>query len=211
MKRIALSLLLAGTLLSNQLTAKAPLLLFRETSHFRVYCVENDQASAQKILARAEQDFAQLSRLFSHTYSTKINLNVFPSIPALHAHLGYPMAPSGQSMGPEWLINNTDTQNHTFSTVALTNPGTYHTAETILRFIITGMTDFFIKDAYKKPIPGWLIVGVGLWLTNSVMYQQQLATMAKNHALIPTFKQLTTDNPAEFGKRNGFACTLLRR
>jgi len=206
-KKIALSLLLAGTLLANQLIAQNPLPLFKETPHFSVHCMANDQDAADKILAKAEQNFAQLTQLFNHTYSTKITLNVFPSIQAFHAFLGFEVTPNGQSSAPAWLINSNDPTDHSFSTVALTNPGTYHTADSILRFNISGMTDLFIKDAYKNTIPWWLVMGVGLWITKYVNYQTRLETLAKNHDQIPTLSQLNTVNAIEFDKHHGFACS----
>jgi hypothetical protein len=210
MKNIALSLALTGTLLASQLTAQAPLPLFKETAHFSVHCLAGDQAAADTILATAEQNFAQLTQLFNHTYSAKITLNVFPSVQALHSFLGCTIATNGESSGPAWLINNYDEKDHSFSTVSLSNPGTYHTADSILKFNITGLSYLFIKDSYQNSIPYWLVHGFGLAMVDpkyTARYQAQLTFLANHHSYIPALKQMETYKFIEFAKVYGHACS----
>jgi hypothetical protein len=179
-----------------------------------------DQAAADTILAATEQYFARLTKLFNHVCSSKITLNVFPSVQALHAFMESTATANGQSTGPgwsipEWVINDLNEKDHSLSTVTLTNPGTYHTANSILAGNITELAILFIKDAVTNPIPRWLDLGVVFWLIidamdqtkQDVMYQTRLSAMAKDHTLIPTLSQINMANSVEFEKHNGFECS----
>jgi hypothetical protein len=166
---------------TNQI-AQPNLHLDMETDHFKLYCTTKDKEAAKKVLDFAETNFKKLSEDFKHTYSTKINLYVFPSIQEHHIAIG-------QTSAEDWLVNACFSETHSFFTVSPDNPGSYHSAESIFGLNIVGLTRLFIKDKYTNPIPEWFCLGIGFvkakW-TNT----KTLSSLAQDHKIIPSMSEI---------------------
>ncbi len=156
-----------------------------ETDHFKLYCMFNDKEAAKKVLDVAEQNLKKLSEDFKHPYSTKINLYVFPSLQEHHNAIGW-------SSAEDWLVNAMFDETHSFFTVSPANPGPQHSAESILKLNIVGLTELFIKDAYKN-VPTWFGFGIGL-LNADWKSTKTLKELAQDHTKIPTFEQLNSSS-----------------
>jgi hypothetical protein len=190
MKKVILLLLMATNYLSAGYNIPQHTLpLNTETDHFKLYCLANDKEAAQKVLTVAETNFKKLSADFKHTYSAKINLYVFPNIQEQHKAIGALTA-------GDWLVNSYDEKTHSFYTVSPQNPGSHHSAESILQLNIVGLTKLFIKDTYPNKMPDWFCLGIGLWMAGYVD-KTALSKLASDHTQIPSFQQLEKLNSTE--------------
>jgi hypothetical protein len=165
----------------NQIT-QSNLPLNTETDHFKLYCMPNDKEAAQKVLDVAEKNFKKLSADFKHTYSTKINLHVFPSLQDHHNAIGLPSA-------EDWLINKYFAETHSFFTVSPNNPGSFHSAKSILGLNMVGLTNLFIKDKYTNSIPNWFCLGIGFWEAQFID-KKIIKSLAQDHKTIPTMNEI---------------------
>lgn len=182
-KVVLLSFMFSGSLFAGMNIPQPSLPLDTETNHFKLYCMANDKESAQKVLAVSEKNFSKLSADFKHEYSTKINLYVFPSVQEHHDAIGSPSAPN-------WRVNTSFEDTHSFFTVSPDNPGSYHSTESILNGNIIGLTHLFIKDMPAGIyVPRWFCLGVGLWMAGRVS-KTMLFSLASDHTLIPSMEQL---------------------
>jgi purine nucleosidase len=169
--------------LSNAERIQQPTLSLNiETNHFKLYCMPNDTEAGHKVLDIAEKNFKKLSENFKHTYSTKINLYVFPSVQDHHNAIGEPSA-------EDWLVNKCITDTHSIFTVSPNNPGTHHSAQSILDLNIVGLTQLFIEDTYTNPKPRWFSLGIGLWFAKWVS-TTALKALAQDHTIIPELQQI---------------------
>lgn len=177
---------------------------YKSSEHFRVFCTAIDWPIVDDVLNREEAIFEQLSVDFDHTYSEPIILKIYPSIEAFQGTF-----PGGAFQA--WAISSTSlgVGGHTYCFVSPQNPGSYHTAESIMQLLPVGLTRLFIKDIYGTEIPRWLSQGIGLWKAKCT-YDKTLAALANNPAKIPSIQQLEEVDNKVYVDLEGFAvsCAL---
>ncbi len=203
-KFFGLLVLLLTSIVCSQGIYSATPPLYCETPTFCVFCEQVDQAVADLVLQKSECYVAELLKDFRHTYSARITFEIYPNIDVFHKEMGC-------ADGPQWSCGQADPETHTYRFVSPNNPGTYHTFDSIMSMVKVGLAVLFMGDAYKKPMPRWLIQGAALYKADfsSIKAKQRIAKLAQDPSQLPTLAQLSpcTDNDEEFSRLDGFVCS----
>lgn len=148
--------LFCGNLL-HSFEEKTGLQFYKETDHFRAYCMERDVSSAETMLRDLEQYWTTWNQnLFSVPFSSKLKLNIFPDIQAYHLKI------LGDSSAPDWSVCNWDKEN-TISLVSPKNPGPMHTEESIMKCGRLCLGWFLTNQKYGDRLPFWLAIGISYY------------------------------------------------
>lgn len=182
-KLLALTCMLSGYLFVGATIPQPTLPLDTESEHFKLYCMPHDKESAYKVLEVSEENWRKLSANLKHTYSTKINLYVFPSVQEFHYAINFPSA-------PEWAVISDDENTNSLFTVSPGNPGAVHSSESILQLNIVALANLFIKDMpANTKAPAWFCLGLGFWMADW-KNKITLHKLASDHALVPSMQEL---------------------
>ncbi len=165
--------------------------LCSQNAHFKIYCAQEDQNVSEQLLDQLEEMFEKLSKDFNHTYSSVITVEIYPDIHSFHKAIGKPSA-------PDWISSRAD--NNSIKGVSPSNPGSYHSYDSMIRSYKVGLAHLFLmdnKESYKDA-PYWLRQGASLY-KGGMNYKDIKGE-------IPTIAQLDSivDCVIDFSKINGF-------
>jgi hypothetical protein len=173
--------------------------LYKETSHFKLYCTAVDQVVSDDMLNHLEILFEKLSYEFEHNYSKKISFYVYPDLASFHQAIDCPDA-------ADWVGSYVN--ENVIKTVSPNNPGPIHNYNSVMKSKELGLVAVFIYNKYPKHgfIPRWLHQGVGLYKAN-YFSSNTLKSLDKNIDALPALKQLESINKEDdvaFNNANGF-------
>jgi hypothetical protein len=178
----------------------SPLELFKETPQFMFYCDPIDQDATLQVADCIESFYDELSHKFNHTYSPSITISIYADLTSFHAAIGKPNA-------PDWIIAQSD--KHSISGVSTTNPGPYHSHDSVLRAYKASLASLFIEDIYKhhQSIPHWLHQGIALYVAQFFEPDKVRIKLAQELDKVPTIEQLDAIpkyDAITFDQHNGF-------
>lgn len=175
-----------------------PLPFYKETEHFKLFCIPQDREVSDVMLKNSEIFFGELSKAFHHNYSTQIIIKIYPDLSSFHNAINQPDA-------PDWVIGQTE--NNVDLRVSPNNPGPRHDYESAMRASKVGIATAFIQDKYpNKEMPRWLHQGLALYKAQYPSVRQ-LERLINNIDQLPaTFAsfEYINDNVG-FEKFNGFS------
>jgi RNA polymerase sigma-70 factor (ECF subfamily) len=196
---------------SFSLFSQDALPFYKETEHFRLYCLEGDQEASDETLTTLESNYNRVARDFNDELEKHIPIEIYPSIQAFHERMGRPQ--SG-----DWFIalaNKKDLPHLKAGLymVSLRNPGSVHNQNSMHLAAIHELTHFFIFKKAQSDLPGWMHEGVANYET--VKFGTKTADfMAKSiHHMaeiwetkgIPTLSMLSTLDSDVFCEIGGYA------
>ncbi len=176
--------------------------LYKESSHFELYCEEKDQKAGDFLLKLAERHFVKLSKDFNENYKNKIKIMVYPDITAFHNAINKPSS-------PEWLVGGSDVEKQSINIVSPNNPGSVHNYDSIMRVSKVSLAHLFIHNKYNnKGYPRWLNQGASFLVSNyfirPIVKEWFLEVQSKN-ITIPSIEQLDNiDDELAFVKIDGY-------
>ncbi len=173
--------------------------LYKETSHFKLYCTPVDQAVSDDMLNHLDILFEKLSKEFDHNYDAKISLYVYEDLRSFHQAIDRPDA-------ADWSASYVNVG--VLKTVSPNNPGPIHNYNSVMKSNELGLVAVFIYNKYPKHglIPRWLHQGVSLYKAN-YFSNTTLRSLNKNMDALPTLEQLESINKEDdvaFNNANGF-------
>lgn len=180
-------LIVALTFLGNFLYCEEPNLPFyKETEHFRAFCVTEDRIAAESILQNLEQHFIKCSQDFHYLpkSSKKIRLNIYPDIQTFHSILK-------EKTLPHWKVCRYSSEDNTISLVNPENPGTANSKETVMKSARYGVGCFFMQEKCSF-FPRWLALGFACYEANAYTKDQlrQYLLNDESKIIMPTFAQI---------------------
>lgn len=170
-----------------------------ESEHFLFHFNASDREGVDQLLHHLNSHFNGLSQDFKHNYRNKIQVYVFSSIQDFHEQIKKPN-------GPAWAVACEQAEMPGFLIVSPTNPGSFHTCETILKVGIVNLTKLFIADKYKHNIPYWLKIGVAYLKADMPKENtiNRIMQTLKNKESIPDLSQLSIFDRDSFPQIGGF-------
>jgi len=144
--------------ISFSLCAQETLPFYKESDHFRLYCLENDQNASDEILNVLENNYARIANDFQDDLEGQVPIEIYPSIQAFHERMGRPN--SG-----DWFValaNGKDLPHLKAGMymVSLNNPGSVHNQNSVHLAAIHELTHFFIFKKAQGDLPPWMHEGV---------------------------------------------------
>jgi RNA polymerase sigma-70 factor (ECF subfamily) len=195
----------------GSLSAYETLPFYKETDHFTLHCLQNDQNASDEILQVMENNYLRLVHDFKIDFSDKINIEIYPNIDTFQKRVGRP-----NSGG--WFVaiaNDKDiTDLHKgIYMVSYNNPGPVHNKQSMLTAAVHEMTHFFVFQISTVDLPLWMHEGIACYEAH------QFDTKSLNQILevyynkgIPSLALLAEYNSDTFYALGGygFSYTLIK-
>ncbi|MFW9879175.1 MAG: peptidase MA family metallohydrolase [Candidatus Thorarchaeota archaeon] len=196
--------LLLSLTLCISLYAHEQLPFYKETEHFKLYCMRGDQQASDEVLQVLENNYPRIACDFEDEISERINIEIYPNIEIFHEKMG--CVESG-----DWFIARANEKdlpdlNRGIYMVSLNNPGPVHDKESMLIASVHEMTHFFVFKKATSDLPLWMHEGIACYEAG------QFNTKSLNHMLhvvshngIPSLELLSKYNSEVFCNAGGYA------
>ena len=206
-----LKILLSLLAVSFSLCAQDTLPFYKESDHFRLYCLENDQNASDEILNVLKNNYARIAGDFQDDLEGQLPIEIYPSIQAFHERMGRPN--SG-----DWFValsNGKDLPHLKAGMYMVSpgNPGSVHNQNSMHLAAIHELTHFFIFKKAQSDLPVWMHEGIanyeaGKFGTNTADFKAKsihhMAHVADTKG-IPTLSMLSTPDSDVFCEIGGYA------
>lgn len=172
--------------LGSCLYSEENLLFYKETEHFQAYCLPQDTEATDNVLQDFEQYYQKCVQDFHYLplSSKKIKLYLYPDISTFHATLN-------ENNLSDWKVGGYSSIDNIISLVNPKNPGTVHSAETVMKSGRYALGCFFI---YKKcPLCSlWLSCGLATYeaKTYSKEHLKKNLLDNKGEIVMPSFSKI---------------------
>jgi len=175
---------IATTLNTSLATPPANFALKSESKHFKIFTQQED-SSVPDVLNRAEEVYAQVTKHLNYAPSEKIDIMIFPSVESHHQYFNMQQAPA---------FLTSRVQNGSVFMVSPSNPGTYHTYQSLINRLGGAIVRSLIDKMPKtSKLPYWLTTGLGLYEAFNgqiiELYAQELKTAVAHNQFL-AFEQL---------------------
>ncbi len=162
--------------------------LKQESEHFKVFTQQEDSSIAD-VLKRVEEIYPQATTHLNYVPSEKATIFIFPSVEKFHQYFDMHQAPA---------FLTSRVQNGNVYITSPSNPGTYHTYQSIINRLGGTIVRAFISNMPKATaLPYWFGTGFGLYeaFNGQIidLYAQELKAAAIENGFL-AFDQLA--NPA---------------
>ena len=193
------------------LCAQETLPFYKESDHFSLYCLENDQNASDEILNVLESNYPRIAADFQDDLEGQVSIEIYPSIQEFHERMGRPT--SG-----DWFVslaNGKDVPHLKAGMymVSLNNPGSVHNQNSMYLAAIHELTHFFIFKKAQSDLPPWMHEGIanyeaGKFGTKTADYMtksiNRMAHVADTKG-IPTLSMLSTLDSDVFCEIGGYS------
>lgn len=167
-----------------------------ESDHFHITFTEQDRETASVWLGRAEVLYEKLRCDFQKQFDTKVEIIIHENQATFREAAGLVDAPAYKVAS----------FTHPIHIVSPSQPGSYHTEETLKWIFLRVITSKFIRDNYSlQTTPGW----VGSGFIDVIVCQDYASTFPLNFQFsklpsdLPTMDQLDASTYEELGKIGG--------
>lgn len=175
---------------------------YKESEHFKIYCLKQDFSAAESVLKDLEQYWIKWDQnLFSINFSEKIKLNIFPDIQS------YNLKIFNRNTYPDWSV--CQYKDNSISIVSPQNPGPMHSEESIMKSGRLCLGWYFTHQKFNDFYPLWLALGLSYnevkIYSKKLIYQHLLNK--NNEIEIPLLSQLEEEK--ELDRSGLIACYIL--
>ncbi len=190
--------------------ANEPYALWKETPHFKIYCLEQDKGCLDDLAKGLEAAYAKVTSDLDCPLDYKVPVTVCPDIKTLHSAIGY-----AEGTGQDDYIS-AGTIGRNIYLVSPLNPGPVRTYEhmtkssTMHEFTHVVINEITKSSSWPLDVPRWLNEGVASYEGGPPMpleiLKQQVANRVKQNRL-PTFENLASYGQ-DFITTGGYFFTL---
>ena len=137
-------------------SAVVDLQICADTTHFFVYCADQDIDVSKDVASLLEQEYESITSNLDFTPTKKSTVNIYPNLFSFHAATN----PAYQ----EWVVGVCHTKPYSVSIVSPLNPGQVHTYDSMMKVVVHEFTHAIVhRLSNGKRLPLWLDEGVALY------------------------------------------------
>ena len=178
--------------------------LAKESQHFAFYSTNDDIEILDSLAITLENNYSRITNRLGIQIDNKINVKVFPNVKSFHVAIDSPDAPDwvvGTSNGDELMM------------VSPLNPGSSHTYKSLMQVIVHEFVhtavDYARREKESTELPRWLSEGYAQYEAGQINdYIRKLVKSSLIDQTPPTWTQLDTASPMEFGNMNGYGLSV---
>lgn len=178
--------------------------LAKASQHFAFYSTDGDIEVLDSLAITLENNYSRITNRLGIQIEEKINVKVFPNVKSFHVALDSPDA-------PDWLVGTSNGDE--LMMVSPMNPGSSHTYESLMQVIVHEFVHTAVEYARREKesteLPRWLSEGYAQYEAGQInAYIRKLVKSSLIDKTPPTWTQLDTASPMEFGSMNGYGLSV---
>ncbi len=178
--------------------------LAKESQHFAFYSTYGDIEVLDSLAIALENNYFRITNRLGIQIDEKIKVKVFPNLKSFHAAIDSPDA-------PDWLVGTSNGDE--LMMVSPMNPGSSHTYESLMQVIVHEFVhtaiDYARREKESTELPRWLSEGYAQYEAGQINeYIRKLVKSSLTDKTPPTWTQLDTASPMEFGQMNGYGLSV---